>query len=72
MTDKFDKDAALARVVAYAKETWCWDDESFLGEAFEKQYDPKVDTPEGFVDALAQDYDLEDPRSVNWGHNLGM
>jgi hypothetical protein len=57
--------ATLARIVAYAAQRWCWDDEAFLAEAAERLYSAADgDTPEGFVDMLAAEYDLTDPRSL--------
>jgi hypothetical protein len=53
----------LARVLAYAKSRWCWDDAAMLGELFERDW-VRGETVEGFVDAWARDYDLTDPRDV--------
>lgn len=55
------KDELLARVYAHAKARWCWDDERMLEELYQQRYDGSV-TPEAFVDALADKYDLDDPR----------
>lgn len=54
-------DTILARILAYARERWCWDDESFLEEQYELRW-RESDTPEAFVDALAEDFELLDPR----------
>jgi hypothetical protein len=54
--------ALLQRILAYAKERWCWDDASLLEELFVRE---NVDTtPEAAVDAWARDLDLTDPRDL--------
>lgn len=68
----FDKQATFQQILQYAEKRWCWDDTSFLEEMFEVHYNPKVDTPQVFVDDLAKDYDLTDPRDVNFGNDLSM
>lgn len=57
-------DPVLAQILAYARKRWCWDDESAIIEHYQRCYDPACDTPEAFVDALADDYDFIDPRTV--------
>lgn len=69
----------LKQVLAYARARWAWDDESAIEELVERLYGPD-DTPDAFVDALARDYDLLDPRDyglttttierLNHGHPL--
>src|SRR6266403_3377975 len=61
--DKSERLRLLAAIIAHASARWCWDDESFLEEAFDRLYGPD-DTPEAFVDALAADYNLTDPRDI--------
>jgi hypothetical protein len=59
-------DPLLARILAYAKARWCWDDAPMLEELYETY---GIDTtPEAFVDAWAYHYDLTDPREL--GLNL--
>lgn len=72
MADTYDKNATLAQVTTYANERWCWDDTSMITELFENHYNPETDTPKQFIDDLARDYDLTDPREVNWGNDFGM
>lgn len=57
-------DPVLGQILAYARKRWCWDDESAITEQYQRCYDPACDTPEDFVDALADDYDFIDPRTV--------
>ena len=61
--DAVKRQRLLAAIIAHASDRWCWDDESFLEEAFDRLYGPD-DTPEAFVDALAADYNLTDPRDI--------
>lgn len=63
--DAAARDAVLRAVYAHAKQRWCWDDITFLEEQVDRLYKPD-DTPADFVDALARDYDLEDPRATPW------
>jgi hypothetical protein len=55
-------DPVLARILAYAKERWCWDDATMLEELYET-YGVRT-TPEAFVDDFAHHYDLIDPRDA--------
>lgn len=52
----------LQRILAYARTRWCWDDPAMLEELYARH---GIDTtPEAFVDAWADHYDLTDPRHV--------
>ncbi|MGZ8317474.1 MAG: hypothetical protein ACXWVD_00085 [Telluria sp.] len=59
-------DPTLEAILAHARKRWCWDDEAMLAELYERLYDAATDTPEAFVDDLAEDYDLTDPRSLQF------
>lgn len=55
-------DPLFARILAYAKARWCWDDETMLAELYESE---AGDMPvEATVDAWARHYDLIDPREL--------
>lgn len=61
MRQRAEQAATLKKIIAYARARWCWDDEPFLEEAFGLWFGP-ADSVEAFVDELAADYDLIDPR----------
>lgn len=54
--------AQLAAILAYAKSRWCWDDAPMLEELYERH--PVETTVEAWVDELARDYGLIDPRDA--------
>lgn len=58
-------DPTLSAILAHARKRWCWDDEAMLAELYETMYG-EGDTPEDFVDQLAEDYGLTDPRSLQF------
>jgi hypothetical protein len=62
VSESATQDPVLARILAYAKDRWCWEDSTMLEELYETY---GVDsTPEAFVDNFARHYDLTDPRDA--------
>lgn len=55
-------DHLFQRILAYASDRWCWDDELMLAELYE--CDAGELTVEATVDAWARKYDLIDPREA--------
>lgn len=60
------REVMLDAIYTYARARWCWDDETFLAEQYDRLgTDLDVADPiQKFVDDLARDYDLTDPRDV--------
>ncbi len=56
-------DEWFEQALAYAFERWCWDDASFIREIFDSEHGPEPSgTPQEWIDALAEEFDLTDPR----------